>query len=183
MSDKDHNSSSPKSGIIYKRRRTNSSPEEALYKPKVKMFCESCGLDMQTLMKKVSELMDVKLATLPTIADHKLLQTKMDQVIEENVKLNQEVATLKQDQNVLKNTVELLINKSKRRNLVIAGLNNPQNKNEAEIISTQLNFFNKVSGNVWFEESNSWNSNLKIETKLDRLFIYFTLHSTQALIV
>lgn len=120
-----------------KRRRSKSSPEE-INCEKEKNIKLRRGEKMDLTIENISSLLDTKFevfrSLLPTKNDFKTLETKIDALVAENNGLKREIQEMKLRENKINDTLEILINRNKVRNLVFRGLENDRSKNSMETV-------------------------------------------------
>uniref|UniRef100_T1H9V3 Reverse transcriptase domain-containing protein n=1 Tax=Rhodnius prolixus TaxID=13249 RepID=T1H9V3_RHOPR len=91
---------------------------------------------------KMSNLLDSKMATL--VEQHIVrIEGKIDTLISENNNLNKEILSLKEENKVIKNNLQVLLRKSKAKTLIIGGLGGVK---EGNYLNSVQEFFSKVLG-------------------------------------
>lgn len=119
---KDCESNSPSVQVAFKRPRSNSSPEESLKRVQVtQSYSEINKMMDEKLRDFLSELLDKKFADVPTKNDLKIIENKIDKIIDENIKLKEEVVLLKEQNKVMQRNMEFLLRKGKAKNLIFGG--------------------------------------------------------------
>lgn len=126
------------SNLNRKRSRTSLSPEQMASKK----LQQEVNYGEEEFFIKMSNLLDSKMATL--VEQHIVrIEGKIDTLISENNNLNKEILSLKEENKVIKNNLQVLLRKSKAKTLIIGGLGGVK---EGNYLNSVQEFFSKVLG-------------------------------------
>lgn len=133
---------SPSCSSSGKRQRSKSSPElENNFKKQQVGEKVALSVNMDDITKKISDLLDAKIACLATKADVNSIFVEIKKISVENVKLREDYQQLKSENDKIMSKLVELENRSRRSNVIFRGL---QCQSEGDVLRTVKEFCTQV---------------------------------------